>query len=94
MGMSNDKRRSSGTQPVTTSYGGRIRFERQTKGWTQKQLAAASQLTSDEIARLESGEDAVSVDVARRIASALGVTLHHLAHAAPDAARMTKRGVG
>lgn len=94
--MSHDSkhRRSSGTQPITTSFGGRIRFERQSKGWTPAQLAAASGLTTDEIARVESGERSVSLAVAMRLALALDVSVRQLAHAPPDTARMTKRGVG
>jgi transcriptional regulator with XRE-family HTH domain len=87
-------RRSSGTQPIMTSFGGRIRFERQSKGWSQADLAKASGLSSDDVARIENGEEAVSFAIALRVAAALGVTVAQLAHAAPDASRMTRRGVG
>ena len=95
--MSDDqgnRRYESGTQPITTSFGGRIRFERQVKGWTRAQLADASGLTLDDITGLESGEQTASLDVAKRIATALGITMGQLAHAAPDATRNTKPGVG
>lgn len=89
-----NRRYESGTQPITTTLGGRIRFERQVKGWTQTQLAEASGLTREEIARIEGGEETASLETAKRIAAALEITMGQLAHAAPDATRMTKPGVG
>jgi len=88
----NDRR--SGKQRITSVQGGRIRFERQIKGWTQADLAAASGLSVEYVARLERGEEKATTADATSIAGALGVSVGALAHAAPDETRMTKRGVG
>jgi transcriptional regulator with XRE-family HTH domain len=79
---------------TTTRLGRRIRYERQSKGWTQAQLATASGLQAEDIARFERGEDAPSVDAAQRIAAALGVTVRYLTHSVLESPNVTKRGVG
>jgi ribosome-binding protein aMBF1 (putative translation factor) len=78
-----------------TSVGERIRVARQHKGWTQVELADASGLSSNYVARLERGELGASLFVAMRIADALGITLDGLAQSpAPAAKTTTKRRAG
>lgn len=89
----NPNRHISGTQPIASTLGGRVRLERQRKGWTQAELASATGSTVDAIARLEIGELAMSEADLARVAAALGTTIAALAQA-PNAAGMTKRGVG
>ena len=79
-----------------STVGERIRVARQTKGWTQVELAEAAGLSSNYVARLERGELGASFFVATRIAEALGITLDVLATAQPaaPARTTTKRRAG
>jgi transcriptional regulator with XRE-family HTH domain len=90
--MANTKH-TSGTRPMAATFGGRVRFERQRKQWTQQMLADACGLTSDEIARLEGDDTEFSLGVAVSMAAALNIALEQLTEA-PDPARTTTRGVG
>jgi len=68
---------------------------RQHKGWTQVELADASGLSSNYVARLERGELGASLFVAMRIADALGITLDGLAQSPSTTAKTTtKRRAG
>ncbi len=77
-----------------SGVGDRIRLARQTKGWTQVELAEASGLSSNYVARLERGELGASLYVASKIAEALGLTLDGLTQAPPTARSTTKRRAG
>lgn len=89
----NPNRHISGTQPIAATLGGRIRLARQRKGWTQAELASATGTTVDAIARLETGELALSETDVTRVAAALGTTITELAQPTSQAG-MTKRGIG
>jgi UDP-N-acetylglucosamine 1-carboxyvinyltransferase len=84
------------SQEFASSVGERIRRGRQHKGWTQVELAEASGLSSNYVARLERGELGASLFVASRLAEALGTTLDGLAqaHTGTHARTTTKRRVG
>jgi transcriptional regulator with XRE-family HTH domain len=55
-----------------------IRTVRQERGWTQVQLAEASRLSPNYVARLERGELGPSFFVAQQIAEALEVAIEAL----------------
>jgi len=85
-----------GSEEFASTVGERIRVARQQKGWTQVELADASELSSNYVARLERGELGASLFVASRIADALGISLDRLVGPPQSApARTTgKRRVG
>lgn len=60
--------------------GDRIRVYREKKGWNQRELARQARVDHAWISRVESGErNNLSLDAAKRIALALGVTVDYLA---------------
>jgi transcriptional regulator with XRE-family HTH domain len=62
------------------TMGDRIKKWRLKKGWSQRELARATRLDVSWISRLESDERAnISLDGARRICEALGISLDYLA---------------
>jgi len=66
----------------------RLKAQRERLGWNQSELARRSGVPSQVISRLESGARAgLTLDVARRLASALGVGLDALAGTLDDAAK-------
>jgi ribosome-binding protein aMBF1 (putative translation factor) len=86
---------SEDSDGFASSVGERIRVARQHKGWTQVELADASGLSSNYVARLERGELGASLFVAMRIAEALGITLDGLAQSQSTSAKTTtKRRAG
>ena len=59
--------------------GDRIRRRRDYLGWTQRELSRRAKVTSSTIVRLEQGDRLhVTLEVAGRIARALGVSLDYL----------------
>jgi transcriptional regulator with XRE-family HTH domain len=72
---------ASETQP---HFGEIIRRLRQEAGLSQAGLAAAVGIHTRQITRYESGEQQPALDVAKRLAQALGVTLDELAGAPGD----------
>ena len=53
--------------------------ERERKGWTQQQLATASQVGQNQISRLENGrKPRLEVETLARLARTLGVSLDYL----------------
>src|SRR3954470_20849890 len=71
-------------------FGDVIRRLRQEAGLSQAGLAAAAGIHLRQIHRYESGEQQPALDVAHRLASALGVTLDELAGGSSD--RVTPDG--
>ena len=70
--------------------GERLRNARQSRGWTQVELAEAATLSSNYVARLERGELGPSLFVACKLAEALGVTVDALV--ANESPRRRKTG--
>ncbi|HEY1955985.1 MAG TPA: helix-turn-helix transcriptional regulator [Polyangiaceae bacterium] len=89
----NQKGHTSGTQPIAFTLGGRVRLERQRKGWSQAELATAIGMTPDALAQLETGETMLTRADVDRITAALGITVEQLV-TPPNVSGMTKRGVG
>src|SRR5919198_4505538 len=66
------------------NFGEGLRRLRQEAGLSQAGLAAAAGIHLRQIHRYESGEQQPALDVAQRLATALGVTLDELAGGASD----------
>ncbi len=83
--------RGKGTdpKPFCQAVGDAVRRARQERGWTQLELANASGLSSNYLARLERGEVSASLFVAQRICEALEIDLDALTTS--RAQRTTKR---
>src|SRR4051794_28210939 len=64
--------------PVVLRFGARLRELRASRGMTQEQLADRAQVTPSYVGRLESGGAAPGIDLADRLAAALGTTLAEL----------------
>jgi transcriptional regulator with XRE-family HTH domain len=80
---------------LTALIGGRVRQERQSKGWTLDQLAAASGVSRRMLVSVEQGAANPSVGTLLRISDALGVGLPALVKPVGSAAvKVTKRGEG
>jgi len=62
------------------TFGDRLRHERESRGWTQKQLAATAGVPQETISRLETGKHhGPQIAVAVKLAKALKVSLDYLA---------------
>lgn len=57
------------------AMGERIREMRTDQGWTQEQIAEMAGITTSNLARIEAGRYAVSLDVLNKIAGALNAEL-------------------
>lgn len=68
-------------------FGNRLRSVRQAKGLKRGDIARKSGLAVGVYGRYERGERLPTVDTARAIADALGVSLDYLTGAAPEATR-------
>jgi transcriptional regulator with XRE-family HTH domain len=68
------------TDPKTfaATVGEAVRRRRQSLGWTQVQLAEASGLSPNYVARMERGELGPSLFVAHQLARTLGITVDDL----------------
>jgi transcriptional regulator with XRE-family HTH domain len=64
--------------PVVARFGQRLREVRHSRGLTQAQLAEKAQVTVSYITRLENGSYAAGIDLAARLAAALGTPLADL----------------
>lgn len=84
----------SGVQRIALTLGARVRFERQQRGWTQRELATESGVSIDRVAAIEADQSAPSIGDIALIAAALGVSVVSLARAEQSDAAVTKRGVG
>jgi len=71
--------------PMAMTLGHRIRQVRVKRGWNQKQLAEASQITQATISRLEADRvTQLKSDALGRLAETLGVTVDYLAGRAKE----------
>src|SRR6201991_921086 len=77
---------ASDSQPA--SFGDVMRRLRQDAGLSQAGLASAAGIHARQINRYESGEQQPALDVAQRLASALGVSLDELAGDASDRVKL------
>ncbi len=68
----------TGAPVEPNSPGGRLREARRRRGWTQTQLAEAAGVRQADITHYERGSN-MRLEVAARLADALGVTLDWLA---------------
>ena len=84
----------SGVQRIALTLGARVRFERQQRGWTQRELAEASGVSLARIAAIEADQSAPSIGDIALVAAALGVLVVSLARAEQSDVAVTKRGVG
>ena len=75
------------------TVGESIRRERQQRGWTQAELAEASGLSVNYVARLERGELGPSLWVAFRLAEALEVQVESLVSARAPQRRTGRRRI-
>ena len=64
--------------PTTLAFGKRLHELRRQRGWSQTELAAKVDTSGPIIGRYERGDMTPSIDMARRIADILGVTLDYL----------------
>jgi len=63
---------------LAETVGERIRFERNKRGWLQKDLSDSTGIARPNIARLESGKQIPSLPTLQRVARAFGVPLSEL----------------
>jgi transcriptional regulator with XRE-family HTH domain len=64
--------------PTTIAFGKRLHDLRRKRGWSQTELAAKVETSGPIIGRYERGDMTPSIDVARKIADVMGVTLDYL----------------
>lgn len=90
---SKDKAKGDAAEPgeFAQLVGEAVRSARQSRGWTQVELAEASGLSSNYLARLERGEVSASLFVAQRLCDALDVDLGSLTKPQRTVARTAKR---
>ena len=67
--------KANGTEDLNRNIGLRVAVIRREQGLTQKQLAEMCGMAQPNIARIEAGTYATSIDVLSRIAQALGKTI-------------------
>jgi transcriptional regulator with XRE-family HTH domain len=64
--------------PVVVAFAGRVRAERERRGWTLEVLADRASMGISTLWRLENGRSGSSLAYAARIADALGLPLDDL----------------
>lgn len=69
---------------VRKRIGDRIRFLREKRGWSQKQLALETGLGRRYTGTLERGQAAISIDSMRKLCDGLGVTMAELVEGVDD----------
>jgi transcriptional regulator with XRE-family HTH domain len=85
---------------TTMTIGPRVRRERTKRGWSVRELARRAQVSPGAVSKLESGgRVAPSLELGKRLAKALGVTLDYLAgmydeEEADPAGSPALRGIG
>jgi len=70
--------------PVVSVFAERLRQLRRSRGMTQRDLARLAHITESYLSRLENGLIAPGIDLAARIAAALGSPLAELLSPGPD----------
>jgi transcriptional regulator with XRE-family HTH domain len=83
------------TTALAVAIGGRVRQERQSRGWTLDQLAEAAGVSRRMVVNVEQGAANPSVGTLLRISDALGVGLPALVESPrPKPVKVTRRGEG
>jgi ribosome-binding protein aMBF1 (putative translation factor) len=85
--------RSEDPKAFAAVVGEAVRRARQSRGWTQAQLAQTAGFSPNYIARLERGELGPSLFVASQLCDALGIDVSSLVHPAGASPRTTRRRV-
>jgi quercetin dioxygenase-like cupin family protein/DNA-binding phage protein len=84
-----------GAAALASAIGGRVRHERQSRGWTLHQLAEVAGVSRRMLVNVEQGAANPSVGTLLRISDALGVGLPSLVEPpAPRPVRVIRRGEG
>ena len=85
----------SGTAALAAAIGSRVRHERQSRGWTLDQLAAAAGVSRRMVINVEQGAANPSVGTLLKISDALGVGLPALVELPhPRSVKVTRHGEG
>ena len=62
------------------TIGARVRWEREKRGWTVRELARRAEVSAGAVSKLEGGTRlSPSIELGKRLAQAFGVTLDYLA---------------
>ena len=72
------RKQKKGTQTSESSFGQRVASARRERGLTQGELADKTGVHISHIQRIEAGTSQPTVDVLKRVAEALGVSIDHL----------------
>ena len=80
--------------PLSVAFGAVVRSQRKTVGLTQEELAERAAIHPTYVGLVERGERNPSLDVAQRIAEALGTTLAALIALAEGERRAARKGGG
>lgn len=85
-----------GTTSLSRAIGDRVRQERQTRGWTLDQLAAAADVSRRMLINIEQGASNPSIGLLLKLSDALGIGLPALVEppAASAGGRTTRAGTG
>ena len=78
---------------IRRSFGLAVRIFRDRQGWSQAQLAQASKVDRGYISKIESGGVDPGLEMQRRIADALGISLSELIVQAEEEERRLRRQV-
>lgn len=70
---------------IASEIGARVREQRESRGWTQRELATASDQREASISNWESGRKLPTVATLQSLAEALGVSLGYLVDGSDDA---------
>ena len=93
--MHDDALMDQSTAALAAAIGARVRHERQARGWTLDQLAAAAGVSRRLVINVEQGAANPSVGTLLRISDALGIGLPALvAPPQPKAVKVTRHGDG
>ncbi len=77
---------------VRRAFGLAVRIFRERRGWTQAQLGKEAQVDAGYVSRIETGSVDPGLQVQRRLADALGVSMAELMQQAEEEERRRQRG--
>lgn len=70
--------RGRGVDPAAAAVGARIRMARKGRGFTAEQLAEAADISTQFLAKVEKGQQSMTIGKFSRLVQALGVTADYL----------------